>query len=259
MKLKISIIVFISFFACVLSVNASSITYNLNIDKNLKFSEDVVYTVSSNKLDKSGDYDFLTSVVNDSIYFDKNSSVKYEKARSLNNGTYTVHLKNNYSYVFLASSRILNECFSSFDFDISNEKSILFETNSPFYCRHRADDMIINITTPLKVTSNNANKVSGNKYTWNNIDDEFTMNFSVEVGDSENSETPLDNFDDPNEQSNSSDASEDSNENKTKVIKKENESISYLTIILIVFGTLFCVVLVAFVYLKTKNNKANKL
>ena len=258
MNCKLFIIVFISFFACSLSVNASSITYNLNIDKDLHFNEDVVYKVSANELNKSGDYDFLTSVVKETIYFDQESSVKYEKTSSKKNGIYTVHLKNNYSYIFLASSRILNECFSSFDFDISNENNISFETSSPFYCRHRADDMTINITTPLKVISNNADNVSNNKYTWNNINDDFTMNFSVAVEDSESGETPLDNIPGTDEEDqNTTDNQKTSDTNGEN--RNNNKESSPLLSILVVLGSLTFIIVITFVYLKTKNNKANKL
>ena len=259
MKLKYLILIITCCFIGTISVNASSITYNLNIDKNLEFKEDVVYKVKNSELDNSGNYDFLTSVVNDKIYFDNNKSVKYKKTKSYSNGVYTVHLKNDYSYLFLSGSRILNECFSSFDFDIDDEDYLYFNSSSPFYCTKRADTITVNVTTDLKVSSHNANTFSGKTYTWNKIDDSFTLRMNIVKAKNESSSEPLDEIITDENDSVESDTNYDENDGNSESTEKEDikKSISPIIILIILGG--FFIGLIIIIVLKTKSKNVNKL
>ena len=267
MKLKSILFVICCFFINIGFVNASSINYNLNIDKNYNFSEKIVYKVKSSEMDNSGNYDYLTSVVKDKVYFDNDSSVLYKKSKSYSNGEYTVTLKNNYSYIFLSSSRILKECFSDYDFDISDNDSLSIDTTSPFYCTHRANSIIINITTPLKVANHNANKVNGSTYTWNNVNDDFRLLFKVMTNDEEANSSGLDSI-----TTGSNGTEESSNNNKdvstndvttnddnNDTSKTETKkSISPLTIVfLIAIFVVFALAIVLF--FKSKSSRINKI
>ena len=182
MKLKYLFLALILLTIGISTADAKSIEYNLTIDKDLYFHEANIYKVNESELDTSGNYDFMTSVVKDKIYFDNDSSVLYTKSKKKVNGEYIVTLKNDYSPIFLTGSRILNECFSEFDFE-DNEKALSIRTTSPFYCYSRANSIVINIKTDLKVTSSNADSVNGNTYTWNSIDRNFNLRFSAEIPD----------------------------------------------------------------------------
>ena len=149
MKLKYLFLTLILLMIGISTVDAKSIEYNLTIDKDLYFHEANVYRVNESELDTSGNYDFMTSVVKDKIYFDNDNGVPYTKTKKKANGEYIVTLKNDYSPIFLTGSRILNECFSEFDFK-DNEKSLSIKTTSPFYCYSRADSIVININLPPK-------------------------------------------------------------------------------------------------------------
>ena len=76
MKIKYIFISLICFMFGISFVNAKSIEYNLTIDKNLKFSENNIYTIKDSELDNSGNYDFMTSVVKEDIYFNTDTKVK---------------------------------------------------------------------------------------------------------------------------------------------------------------------------------------
>ena len=258
MKIKVLFVAFFCFFVGIFSVNASSITYNLDIDKDLQFSENIIYKVKNSELDKSVNYDFLTSVVNDSIYFDNDKTVKYKKTKSYNNGMYTVNLRNKYSYVFLSNSRILKECFSTFDYDISSEDSISFKGNSTFYCTHRANDIVVNITTPLKVSNQNATRVDGNTYTWTGIDDDFELRFGINTENSESSESPMDDIDKvDNNQNENGNGSQNQNQNQNNNVTEKENGVSPMTILIVVVSILFIIAIIAlFSIARSKRNNS---
>ena len=82
MKLKyLFLIVFASFFLGFASVDASTINYNVRIDNSLHLYENITYNIDNKDVKNDGFFHYLTSVVNDPIYFDTNKSVKYTKIK----------------------------------------------------------------------------------------------------------------------------------------------------------------------------------
>ena len=51
------------------NVHASSIEYNLTIDDNMNFIENNIYKIKESEIVKTRNYDFMTSVVKDKIYY----------------------------------------------------------------------------------------------------------------------------------------------------------------------------------------------
>ena len=144
------------------NVNASSINYNLKIDKNLHLYETIIYNVDKKDIKKGSDYNFLTSIVNDPIYFDLKEEIKYKKNKQKTSNGYLVTLKHDYSYLFLTKSRIVNECFVKKN--IRNNIKYLSLTASDFYCSHRADNIRVTINTDLNVLNTNSTSSEGNNY-----------------------------------------------------------------------------------------------
>ena len=256
MKLKYFCLFIIGFIIGIGSVSASSIEYNLTINNDYSFHENNIYKIRTNEIDRTGNYDFMTSVVTDQIYFNEDTDVTYTKTRTLSNGVYTVTLKHDYVSSFLVDSRILNECFNTFSFnDEDNELSI--RTTSPFYCSSRADSITINIKTDLEVTSNNADSVSNNVYTWTPEDDSFTLRFSASVPVREvDPNAPTDFVEEDEVDSTVSDDVADSNAEDT--LDEEENSFSPFTIIIVV-GIVLIIGVVVFLILRKKKAGLNKI
>ena len=144
-------------------------------------------------------------------------------------------------------SRIVNECFANNK--VNANGSYISFTASDFYCSHRADSINVSITTDLYVLNSNAKSVNGNNYTWNNVSNNFSINFAVQLPRSE--ENPMD---DDNEQSNDGNNSSSSDEN----VKKEKKHINKY-VVLGVIGVLVFGVITVFIILKTRNNELNKI
>lgn len=226
-----------------INVHASSINYNLQIDSNMNFHENIIYNIDSKDIKRDNNYHFLTSVLDDPIYFDLNEEILYKKSKTSTANGYTVTLQHNYSYMFFTKSRILNECFTDKNFNTSAK--YVSVNVSDFYCSHRADTIKVVINTPLTVISSNANSHTGNSYIWNNISDNFSLNFKVQMPTIE--EDPMDQKDD--------DSEPDTENNKEENEKNSISSIVVISIISIVFIGL----LITFVVLKKKKDQLDKL
>ena len=260
MKLKYLFLTLILLMIGIGTVDAKSIEYNLTIDKDLYFHEANVYRVNDSELDTSGNYDFMTSVVKDKIYFDNDNGVPYTKTKKKANGEYIVTLKNDYSPIFLTGSRILNECFSEFDFK-DNEKSLSIKTTSPFYCYSRADSIVINIKTDLKVTSSNADSVNGNTYTWNSIDKNFTLRFAAEIPDIENAPMEKGYSDTGEVEDEDNDQNNTQNNEDEQTNNNNDETTSSISgiVIAVIFIIISIAAVIIFIILNQKKSNLNKI
>ena len=261
MKFRYLFLIFAMFFVFGASVNASKIDYNLRIDNNLHFYETITYDIDKKDVKNGNNYDFLTSVVNDTIYFDLKEEVPYKKTKKTTSNGYIVKLRNDYSSIFLPKSRILKECFTKFDFDTEVNK-IDFSA-SEFYCSHRADNIQVLIVTDLEVTHHNASVVNGNTYTWKNINKEFAMEFTAKVPSGVDEFEPLDenHAEHDDNSNNSNNGSNDPNKNNNEKSKQttEKESSFNWIIVPIIVGSIFLIVIVLFFVLQAKKRKANEL
>lgn len=256
MKLKYYLFIVFIFMIGIVNVDASSIEYNLTIDEELKFYENIVYKVKKSELDTSGNYDFLTSVVNDKIYFDIDGEVLYTKAKKLVGDEYIITLKNDFYPLFFSSERIINECFSKFDFE-DNKDKLSVSLESPFYCLHRADTIKVNIKTDLYVSDSNADVVNGKVYTWNVEDKEFDLRFSAQIPELESA--PADEDYEEVDDGSAVDDNEQIDEANDDVIDEENDGSVGKVIGIIVLVIVLVGGIIAFIILKNKNNNLNKI
>lgn len=128
--------------------------------------------------------DPITPFINEEQYpFSNTQEKKYIKDVKKENGATTVTLKYDYSFDEYKNSRAYKECFENKKFDY-DKKGYFLQMSGRFYCLY-GDEIEVNIKTNNKVNSHNANKVSGNTYTWiinkDNIDKtDIKINISKE-------------------------------------------------------------------------------
>ena len=115
--------------------------------------------------------------------------------------------------------------------------------------------------TDLEVTSSNASIVNNNVYTWNNIDENFKMNFVAKVPTTESSTEPMDtdySSTDNSDDSYSDNTNANDDDNKNTETEKDGKGISPVVIIVSLFGLAF-VGLVGAIVLKAKKSTINKI
>lgn len=265
MKYKSLILAIFIFCFNIAIVNAeSNITYNLTIDDEAHFYEQIKYEVGYNDIDNKS-YNFPTSVVKDTIYFNKDKTTKYNKKIKKTNLGYIVTLTNDYAPIFLNDQRIINECFNDYELKTTNDE-VSLDTEAPFYCTQRANSITINIKTNLSVTQSNADSVVNNTYTWTVKNRNFSLRFGVSMptNTDENTE-PLDDVDNSSStdsttnQNNNQDNSK-TNDNQTQQQSNQNTTNPASGIIIAIAIITFSIAIIALVInLKIKKNQINKI
>ncbi len=177
MKEKIYIFVIAILLSFASSVDASSIDYNLTIDENKIFHESITYTIEDNT-----DNSHLLNVLNNTIYFDTENIIPYQKSVINKGNTVIVILKEDYKSIDIKKSKLLNECFKDFTYE-ENEYRMTYYAESPFKCAKNADKITINVSTDIPSIINTADEATENKYIWNKIDKDFMMDLSLGEND----------------------------------------------------------------------------
>lgn len=178
--IKLSFVLIIITFVLTFSdVFASSIDYELNIDATRHFSETITYTIENNTDNK-----YLKKVLNNDIYFDKNKSTLYKKIVEKNGSFTVVKLIHDYNYNDLLSSRIINECFKSVQYD-TDDNQIVFATYEPFYCKNKADNITVSVITDIDVLVTSADMVENNKHVWKLEDGAYYVGIRIGNADSD--------------------------------------------------------------------------
>ncbi len=167
----LKILLFLLFVLCVDNVYASSIEYNITIEKNQMYKESIRYTISPNN--KNG---YLKSIFDDDVFFDKGHTIKYNKNVSMENSNTIVTLKHDGYVTDMNKSNFLNECFSEHEVSF-DDYAISFYAVPEFKCLNHADNLIVKVTTDISSIVNNADNVLNNVYIWNQIDKNFYVNF----------------------------------------------------------------------------------
>ena len=265
MKYKSLILAIFIFCFNIAIVNAeSNITYNLTIDDEAHFYEQIKYEVGYNDIDNKS-YNFPTSVVNDTIYFNKDKTTKYNKKITKTNSGYIVTLTNNYAPIFLNDQRIINECFNNYELKTTNDE-VSLDTEAPFYCTQRANNIIINIKTNLAVTQSNADSVVKNTYTWTVKDRNFNLRFGVDMPTNTDENTaPLDDVDNSSSTDSTTNQNTPQDSNKptdTQTDDTNNQKNSNpLTGIIIatIVLALSVGIIITVITLKIKKNQINKI
>ena len=234
MKKYLIFVFFILLIVSYTNVNASSINYNVIVDKDFQLYETITYNIDKKDVKNDGYYHFLTSIVNDNVYFDLKEEIKYNKTKQTTSNGYLVTLKYDYASLFLSKSRIINECFVKKQ--IQNNTDYVSFQASDFYCAHRADNIRVSIVTDLDVVKSNATSHNGNAYVWDNIDDKFNINIKIKQPNLEI--TPMDDIhsDINNNDNDNGIDSDNSEENDNNENNRISTSIILITGAVLVFS-----------------------
>lgn len=236
------------------SVSASNdVDYHLTITKDYNFNETINFSLTDYKSVNGGNNPFFL-IVEEPVYTDISYQNKYNKKVSTSGNKKIVKLSNTYSEYGMGNANYLNNCFENANYDY-NIDSINF-SGSDFICTD-ADKLTISVTTDFEVTNHNADNISGNTYSWNVSDNNFTMNISLnKTYEKKNSNGATDDAMDRIDQSEDT-SSEDDNES---VSEKQEKSSSFNPLVIgIVFGIVFVFGFVILIVLSAKNKKINKL
>ena len=151
-------------------------TYNLNINRDT-MTESINFLIDNNKENKSILNQYLSSTYMAFYDMDTRKTYNYEKKEIEKKNKIGMNLLQNYAEDNLQHSSLLNQCYYIKSV-IKTENSIIITTDGNNRCFYKdgqkqLDKLTINITTDLKVTENNADKVKKNTYTWNITQDNF--------------------------------------------------------------------------------------
>lgn len=179
-KVKIILII-----ACFILTGCST-EYNLEFS-NDKIKEHIVANILDTDIPKQIDNpiseldDQITPFIKNEQYpFPNNTDDKYTK-KITNKSNYTeVTLDYSYSHEEFKNSKAYGTCFEEKSFE-ENKKGYSLNFSGSFYCLY-GDSVTINIKTNNEVISHNADKVSGNTYTWViNKDNAQDTNISINI------------------------------------------------------------------------------
>lgn len=150
-----------------LLLTGCSINYNLEITEDT-FNETISGTILNSELEKDNDGTdtgpYLYFLNSEQPAFHNNENIFYKKTKNNTNAGIDFEYSYSYNKNNFANARILNECFDSYKFE-NNENKYFISVSGNFKCNY-AKKTNINITTNHKVTTNNANKIKKNTYTW---------------------------------------------------------------------------------------------
>lgn len=160
MKRKLILMVLIIFLS-----TGCTVQYNLNITED-EMAEDINVKVAQATLTPQ-DKNALIQNKNQAYI---NTTEYYDVTPSEDEEYFNVNYKYTHKANRLENGKLLNWCYHTRQITRTN-KEIIISTEGPFDClnkesRNRVDNAEINITTKLKVIKNNADKVTGNTYTW---------------------------------------------------------------------------------------------
>ena len=181
-KKTLLLLIFLLVCGC---TNRYTITFNDD-----KIDEEVIVNILDNSIPTLSETakqngieldDQLTPFIEGDQYpFFGNNDIKYEKTIEHGAGQSVVTLKYSYKPKEFNKSQAMKKCFSDASFT-ENENQYSFSATGKFYCLY-ADEIEVNFITDKKVLDHNANKVSGNKYTWIiNNDNYKNVNINIQL------------------------------------------------------------------------------
>ena len=193
MKKKLFIVLVVAFLSTGCTVN-----YNIVVDKNLKFTEQLNIEEKNSLFDIQ--YDSPKEGFK-SIFDEVNKTLKYKIddykiTKGLSNTKFSINEKYNSDSEYNNSTILKNINGKVEIYKNTNSKSntSVFQVminydffdiiNTNKYSTIDIDNMNVNITFPYKVVSTNADSVSGNVYTWNLKNNLKSRSFYVEYDDS---------------------------------------------------------------------------
>lgn len=160
----------IAFIIICLCLTGCSTEYNLEFS-NDEIKEHIVTNILDTDIPKQPTDNIATHddpitpfIDNDQYPFVQDNSITYDKKVEKKNNATIVTLDYKYSHEDFKKSRAFNSCFEEKEFK-ETKKGYNLNFAGHFYCLY-GDSVTINIKTNNEVISHNADKVSGNTYTW---------------------------------------------------------------------------------------------
>ena len=149
-----------------LLLTGCTVNYNLDINDN-NFKETLTGNVLNAELNNNDNTDinmFSYLITGDQPAFYKNDNIFFNK--TTNNTANGIDFDYNYTFneYNFNNSRIINECFDNHVYEYKDNTYYLV-VSGKFRCNY-SKTTNINITTDYNVTSNNAQTIKNNTYTW---------------------------------------------------------------------------------------------
>lgn len=155
-------------FICILFLTGCTVNYDVTIDED-SFDE----SISLSFLKSQTSYNDLLVYKNDetpiNVHGDENKFYDSQITENFNNYVLTYKYKHDMNSI--NDAYFIKNCYPNFSL-VNSDQMIRISSGNQFMCLNgddglSADSVSITIKTDMKVISNNADKVSGNSYTWN--------------------------------------------------------------------------------------------
>lgn len=149
----------------VLFLSGCTAEYNLNITKNNIQEENIIYIENSSRSNIKEDVENLVNRYTGPT----NSLGMYSQSIVQNGNVFGVSYKANYDLLGYNDSISFSNCYDSYKL-INDENRIIIATSKKFKCFEKyteLEEVVVNLTTDLKVVSTNADTIKEGKYIWN--------------------------------------------------------------------------------------------
>lgn len=166
---------YILLFTLLFLVSGCSVNYNLTVDENYNFIENVSFQAENQEESVSiQENSWPVKVHYDDPEIGENPEKiegveYYQDSILLQNGFYQRNLNYSHSISSFRQSHLINSCYEHFYVNESNS-SITLSTSSKFLCMEEFPELSnvrVSVTLSQPVLSSNADEVSGNQYIWN--------------------------------------------------------------------------------------------
>lgn len=158
---------FLLIICLVFLMTGCDVNYNITIDEDI-FDENIVLSFSKSNTS----YDDISFYPDNKIpvYPTEKDKKFYNSKIVENTDSYDLIYSYKHDFYSLKNSYFINNCYHNMSITESDDR-IVIDSGEDFACfigddGLRADSLKINVTTKLKVISNNADTVNGNTYTW---------------------------------------------------------------------------------------------
>lgn len=216
-KYKVMILLSLGLF-----LSGCTAEYNLNITKNNIQEENIIYIENSSKNNIKEDVESLVNKYTGPT----NSLGMYSQSIVQSGNVFGVSYKTNYDLLDYNDSISFSNCYDSYKL-INDENRIIIATSKKFKCFEKyteLEEVVVNLTTDLKVISTNADTIRDGKYIWNitkeNANDKL---ISIELD--------------------------------SQVVDKKNDNLS----LIIFIGCFTAIILITILLILLKNKKNNRL
>ncbi len=208
-------------------ITGCDVNYNLTIEEN-SMTESVDFLYDNTAENKSIIDNYLKSDYMAYYDMDSRTTHNYEKKEIENDNNVGMNLSYRFQGDRLQNSSLLDMCYYKKSI-VKTDDEIVITTDGKTTCFYKdttrnIDRLVINITTDLKVTENNADEVDGNTYKWI-IDDSNYQNHPITM----------------------------------KIDLTEKSGIPFVIIALCIIGSIVVLGVIILIHIRIKNKKNNEL